>query len=166
MEKVDQPKGLVRYTTEHQLKGGVTHIFRFRILVYAALLLIITGALVYSIATRIPLEVDIIRDRNALYFETDEGYIENVYTLKVINMSNETQTYKLSVSGIEDLVLENKMGDITVESGAVVEVPVRIQVDPDNLKSASSKVDFTVESITTEGLNLTQTGRFLGPTSR
>jgi len=166
MEKVNQPKGLVRYTTEHQLKGGITHIFRTRILVYAALLLIITGALVYSIATRIPLEVDILRDRNALYFETDEGYIENVYTLKVINMSNEPHTYKLSVSGIDDLTLQNKMGDIKVKSGAVVEVPVRLQVDPENLKTASSKVDFIVESLTNKDISLTQTGRFLGPTSR
>ena len=166
MEKVNQPKGLVRYTTEHSLKGGKTHILRGRILVYAALLLTIICVLFYSIATRIPLEVDIIRDRNALYFETDEGYIENVYTLKVINMSNVRQTYRLSVAGIENLMLENIMGDITVESGAVVEVPVRLQVDPENLKSASSKVDFIVESLTAEEISLTQTGRFLGPVSR
>lgn len=166
MEKVNQPKGLVKYTTEHTLAGGITHVLRPRIVVYAALLLLITGALIYSVATRIPLEVDIIRDRNALYFETDEGFIENVYTLKVINMTNQTQTYSLSVSGIDDMILENTMGDIVVETGAVVEVPLRIQADPENLKSASSKVNFIVESTTTEGLSLTQTGRFLGPTSR
>jgi cytochrome c oxidase accessory protein FixG len=166
MDKVNQPRGLISYTTEHRLTGGTTHMLRPRILVYAALLMIISGALVYSIATRVPLELDIIRDRNALYFETDEGLIENVYTLKVINMSNDKQTYRLSVSGIDGLKLENAMGDITVETGAVVEVPVRIQADPEQLKSASSKVDFIIESITTEGLATTQTGRFLGPVSR
>ena len=58
------------------------------------------------------------------------------------------------------------MGDIMVDSGAVVEVPVRLQVDPENLKTASSKVDFIVESLTNKDISLTQTGRFLGPTSR
>ena len=166
MEKVNQPKGLVRYTTEHSLKGGKTHILRPRIVVYAALLMIITGALVYSVATRTPLELDILRDRNALYVENDEGQIENVYTLKVINMTNHEQTYKLSVSGLEGLQMEIQSDEITVETGGVAEVPVRLATDPGNLKTASSVVNFTIESLTTEGLSLTESGRFLGPISR
>jgi cytochrome c oxidase accessory protein FixG len=163
MEKVGQPKGLVKYTTENELNGIKTHLLRPRIVVYAALLVIICAALVYSIATRTPLELDIIRDRNALYIETDDGMIENVYTLKIINMSNDAQTYRLSVSGIQDLLLENTAGDVTVASGAVADVPVRVQADPDNLKTASSKINFTLESLTSPDISLTQTGRFLGP---
>jgi cytochrome c oxidase accessory protein FixG len=163
MEKVNQPKGLVKYTTEHNLQGGKTNILRARILVYAALLFIISGALVYSIATRTPLELDIIRDRNALYFETDEGMIQNVYTLKVINMTNSPQNYTITASGIEGLSMKMRNEFVDVESGGVVEVPVRLEADPGNLKSASSVVNFTIESNTTEGLSLTESGRFLGP---
>jgi len=166
MEKVNQPKGLVKYTTEHALKGGTTHILRPRIVVYAALLMIITGALIFSIATRTPLELDIIRDRNVLYIENDEGLIENVYTLKVINMTNNDQTYRLSVSGLQGLEMEIRSDEITVETGGVAEVPVRLATDPENLKTASSVVNFTIESLTTEGLSLTESGRFLGPISR
>lgn len=166
MEKVNQPKGLVRYTTEESLKGGETRIFRPRIMVYAALLIAITGALFYSIATRIPLEVDIIRDRNALYIENDEGLIENVYTLKVINMTNQQQKYRLSVGGIEGLALKMRDELIVVESGAVTEVPIRLEADPNSLKAAGTNVEFTVESTVTDGLSLTETGRFLGPVNR
>ena len=163
MEKVNQPKGLVKYTTEHNIQGGKTNVLRARILVYAALLFIISGALAYSIATRTPLELDIIRDRNALYFETDEGMIANVYTLKVINMTNSPQNYTITASGIEGLTMKMRNEFVDVESGGVVEVPVRLEADPGDLKSASSVVNFTIESNTTEGLSLTESGRFLGP---
>ncbi|MGD2117257.1 MAG: cytochrome c oxidase accessory protein CcoG [Chromatiales bacterium] len=166
MEKVNLPKGLVSYTTEHRLAGHKTHILRPRVIVYATLLVVICAALMYAVATRIPLELDIIRDRNALYLETDEGLIENVYTLKVINMTNEDQTYRLTAAGIEDLQLINSAGDFLVASGGVVEIPVRVQVDPENLKTASSEIYFNVESLTTEGLSLEEAGRFLGPVSR
>ncbi len=166
MDKVGQPKGLIKYTTENRLDGKTTHILRPRIIIYAALLALISAALVYSIATRMPLELDILRDRNALYIENDEGMIENVYTLKVINMSNDTQTYRLTVSGLEGITLENSTGDITVNSGGVADVPVRLQVDPINLKTSSSKLNFTLESLTNSDIELTQTGRFLGPVSR
>lgn len=163
MEKVDQPKGLIKYTTENRLQGGETHLFRPRIMVYAALLLIISGALVYSIATRTPLELDILRDRNALYVENDEGMIENVYTLKIINMDNAEQTYTLSVSGIEDIEMIIQSDTLTVDSGAVVEVPIRLIADPQNIKSSSSDVFFSLQSTTSEDIAITETGRFLGP---
>jgi len=86
MDKMGYEKGLVRYTTQNRIDGKTTNLFRPRIIIYASLLIIVSLTLVYSIATRIPLELDIIRDRNALYRETVDGLIENIYTLKLINM--------------------------------------------------------------------------------
>jgi len=166
MDKMGYPKGLVRYTTENALEGGKSHLLRPRVIVYASLLLILFGALVTALAVRVPLEMDIIRDRNALYLETPEGYAENVYTLKIINMTDHEQTYRLSVSGIQGAELINRAGDISVQGGAVLALPVRVRVDPANLKSPSSELHFLIESLTTPGLRLEQTGRFLGPATR
>jgi len=90
-------KGLVRYTTQNRIDGKTTNLFRPRIIIYASLLIIVSLTLVYSIATRIPLELDIIRDRNALYRETVDGLIENIYTLKLINMDTKDHQYKLHI---------------------------------------------------------------------
>ncbi len=165
MEKTGQAKGLVKYTTENELEGTKTHILRPRIVVYALLLVIISSALVYSIATRTPLEIDILRDRNSLYIENDEGFIENVYTLKIINMSNDEQLYALSVDGLEGIEMITQSAEFRVNSGGVAEIPVRLVVDPAVLKRSSSDVNFTIESKSTEGLSLTETGKFLGPVS-
>ena len=163
MDKMNYPKGLVRYTTERALKGEHTHVVRPRIIVYSAILLFLFGALVYAVATRVPLELDILRDRNTLYNETDEGMIENVYTLKVVNMTDRPQTFKLSISGLKDAELVAQSDEIKAPSGEVVSVPIRIRIDPENLPSSGNDIELHLESLTQPGLETTETGRFLGP---
>ena len=78
-------------------------------------------------------------------------------------MTNSPQNYTITAAGIEGLTMKLRNEFVVVESGGVVEVPVRLEADPGDLKSASSVVNFTIESNTTEGLSLTESGRFLGP---
>ena len=80
MDKMGSPRGLIRYTTEHAMHGKTTHVLRPRMVVYAALLLVGTGTLLYSLITRTPLILDVIRDRNALYREVRGDWIENAYS--------------------------------------------------------------------------------------
>ena len=59
------PRGLIRYTTENVVKGKypdsgiLKHILRPRTIIYSVLLTLIAGAFVYSLATRVPLRVDV-----------------------------------------------------------------------------------------------------------
>ncbi|MEA3410254.1 MAG: cytochrome c oxidase accessory protein CcoG [Pseudomonadota bacterium] len=163
MDKMGYPKGLVRYTTEHAVHGEKTHVVRPRMFVYAALLAVLVGALIFSIAGRVPLEVDVIRDRIALYRETHEGLIENTYNIKVVNKDQSRHQYRLSASGIEGLELINTMGEFTVEPGRVLEVPVRLRIDPVNIDRASSKVDFEVFALDNPEIAHVEPARFLGP---
>jgi polyferredoxin len=166
MEKMGYPKGLVKYTTENALEGKKGHLLRPRVIVYTILLTALVGALGWGLATRIPLEVDIIRDRNALYSETDMGLVENVYNLKFINMAEQPQRYNLSISGISGLQVVGPTSDIEVDSGAVKDVPLRVRVDPIELKQASTEIIFHIESQTDSAIRLDQHARFLGPVLR
>ncbi len=166
MEKMEYPKGLIRYTTENTLQGRPTRILRPRVFAYALLLLTLLGGLFYSISQRVPLELDIIRDRNALYRETREGLTENVYTLKLINMDERAHRYRISVSGLEGMRLLSRKDEIVVPSGAVVSLPIQVQVDPIQLKTASTKVQFTLAALDDPALSVTQEARFIGPIMR
>ena len=166
MDKMGYPRGLVKYTTENSLEGKQTKLIRPRILVYVGILSIVTAAMVYVLATRIPLEINIIRDRNVLYTETNEGLVQNVYNLKVINMDQQAQRYNLSVSGLEGLEVIGPTEGIEVESGAVVDLPLRVQIDPIELKSSSTEIMFHIESVLTPELSVTEPARFLGPVLR
>lgn len=163
MAKMNYPKGLIRYTTENAIEGKPAHVLRPRIAVYALFLLALTGGLVYAISQRVPIELDIIRDRNMLYRETDMGLVENVYTLKLINMDEQAHTYRLSVSGLEGLQLDMAQDSIEVGSGEVRDFPVRVRIDPINLERASTEIEFTLEALDDPDLRTTQTGRFIGP---
>lgn len=165
MEKMNYPKGLIRYTTENALEGKPTHILRPRVIIYGLLLAFLTGLLFYSMATRTPLRMDIIRDRNVLYQETTEGLVENTYILKIINMDEKPHVYRLRVDGIEGLQLVMREAGITAPSGKVITIPVRVRVDPVNLHRTSSEIRFHLQAEDDPELSITETGRFLGPMS-
>ena len=166
MDKMGYPRGLVRYTTENALEGNPAHILRPRVLIYGSLILAVFVGLFFLISIRVPLEVDILRDRNALYHERSGGVVENVYTLKLVNMQNSPQTFSIAAAGIPGLELVTQAGDVTVASGAVQEVPVRLRANRDALRTGSSKVSFTVKSLDNPDVEVTETGRFLGPMGR
>ena len=166
MDKMGYEKNLVKYTTLNAIDGIPTKILRPRIIIYFMLLVIISSALVYKMAVRIPLELDIIRDRNALYRETNEGLIENIYTLKVINMDNFNHEYILKVTGLEGMTVVRKMPNIIAKSGEVLEVPISIQVDPINIKRTALSLNFDLISTTNPDIHVEETGRFIGPLIR
>ena len=163
MDKMSYPRGLIRYTTENALEGKPSRILRPRVWIYGGLLGVIAAALVVSVLLRVPLGVDVIRDRNTLYRETNEGLVENVYTLRILNMDNSAHTYVLSAEGIEGLRMQGDIERVTIESGQVRELVVRLQADPANLKERSSHVRFRVQSDDSAGLVATEEARFLGP---
>jgi cytochrome c oxidase accessory protein FixG len=163
MDKMGYEKGLIKYTTENVMEGRESNIIRPRVIVYAVILLGIMGLFTYSFSQRISLGLDVIRDRNQLYRETNEGLIENVYILKVLNMDALPHRYQLSVTGIPDLELHMDLPEIRVDSGGVLELPVRLRADEGALEARSSEVNFTLVAEDNPTLTATEEARFLGP---
>ncbi len=153
MDKMGYPRGLIRYTTENVVKGlypdsGILrHVLRPRTLIYSALMLAISGAFIYSLATRVPLHVDVVRDRAALSKETDEGMIENVYRLQLINKDARAHRYTLQAQGIPGLQVVTAARDITAAPLQTIEIPVSLIADPVDLKGRSIAVNFTIQAI-------------------
>ena len=163
MDKMGYPRDLIRYTTENSALGKKQHIIRPRILVYAAILLVLCGLLVTNILQRVPLDLDVIRDRNTLYRETRDGLIENVYTLKILNMDSRAHRYSLSADGIDGLKLVTDQPDIEVPAGTVSQLVVRLQADEFNLENRSSEVRFHLQAEDSNHLTVSEEARFLGP---
>jgi cytochrome c oxidase accessory protein FixG len=163
MDKMGYEEGLIKYTTENAMLGKESHILRPRIILYAVILLGIMGLFAYSFSQRISLGLDVIRDRNQLYRETSDGLIENVYTLKILNMDQLAHRYKLSVSGIPGLELRMDLPEIRVDSGGVLELPVRLRAEEGELEARSSEVVFSLVAEDDAMLAATEEARFLGP---
>ncbi len=166
MDKMGYPQGLIRYTSENALEGKPVKLFRPRVLIYSGILALIATALVIAVLLRVPLKLDVIRDRNALYRETFDEKIENTYTLKIMNMDNQAHRYVLSAYGIDGLQLRSDHTDIAVAAGEVVEAPVSLLADPHHLSQRSTPVYFRVQASDVDGLSAEQNARFLGPVER
>ncbi len=162
MDKMGYEKGLIKYTTQNTVEGNPTKVLRPRIVIYALILLACVVAFIYILAIRVPLQLDVIRDRNTLFRETNEGLIENVYTLKLVNMDNYDHEFDLTAAGIEGLQLEIEQKKIIVRGGEVLDLPVRLRADETDLKKRSSTVFFNLKAMDDE-LEVKAEARFLGP---
>jgi cytochrome c oxidase accessory protein FixG len=168
MEKMDYPKGLIRYSTEHAIEAHwgwrqiVGHIVRPRVLVYSAILGAICIAFVWGIATKPSLRVDVIRDRGILAREIEGGLIENVYRLHVINVSEAPHRYAVSVAGLPgiDLVGE-RIVEIPAASARTLTVEVRVPAE--SAKKGSNQIFFDVKSIADETVAVHEKASFLQP---
>ncbi len=163
MDKMDYPRGLIRYTTENALQGKGTRLFRPRMIIYATILLVLITGLVSSMVMRTPVILDVIRDRNALYREVAGDIIENTYTLKVINQSNADRRFTLGVAGVEGIELDGAGDSILVEGGGVLSLPVRVRVHRD-VAYGIMNIEFDLTALDDESVSVTEDSRFLGPT--
>ena len=163
MDTMDYPRGLVRYTTEHAMQGESTRILRPRMFIYAGLLIVLMTALITSMVTRTPVILDVIRDRNTLFRELAGDVIENSYTLKIINQSNDARNFHLAVDGVPGLVLDGVADEIEVEGGAVLSLPVRARTHRDNAYGIMN-ITFSVTAVDDDGVVMVEDSRFLGPT--
>ena len=165
MDKMEYPRGLVRYTTEHAIHDESTHVLRPRMFVYATLLILLCAGLVTSMATRTPIILDVIRDRNSLYRELPNDMIENIYTIKVINQSDQARSFVLGVNGVEGISLDGVGTDDTVhvDGGSVLSLPVRVRAHRDDAYGIMT-IQFSVTAIDDESVSIHEDSRFLGPT--
>ena len=163
MDRMGYDRGLVRYTTEHGVAGNETKVLRPRVFVYATILLVLIGMLFTSMITRTPIILDVIRDRNSLYRDLPDGMVENIYTIKILNQSNEPREFTLSVEGVDGITLDGVPERISVDGGGVHSMPVRARAHRDDAYGIS-EIEFTVTAIDDPSATIIEDSRFLGPT--
>lgn len=140
MDKMATPRGLIRYDTENGLEQHLTgaqrwrRVLRPRVLVYSAVLLLICSAVLYSLLSRHSFRVDVVRDRAALARLVEDGWIENVYRLQIMNAAESPQRYRVEADGLPSL----KLGQATVVEVGPAEarwVAVSLRIPPETAQA-------------------------------
>jgi cytochrome c oxidase accessory protein FixG len=163
MEKMDYPKQLIRYTTEHALHRKPARILRLRTILYGGLLSLLFSGFVYSISQRVPLRIELLRDRNALYRILDENHIENVYILKILNMDSKDHSYRIRLGGVPGAELAAAVATVAVRSGEVMSMPFTVKAEISELASGIHELSVVLESIDTPALYARADTRFFIP---
>lgn len=168
MDKVGYPRGLIRYSTQHGVEQGwdtrqmLKRALRPRVLVYSAILLTITASVGVSLYLRTPLRVDVMRDRGSLVRMVEQGRIENVYRLQIMNATEETQRYVISVSGLPGITLD-PASEVEVLPTEVRSAAVRVQIPPGTASTGSHPIQFNIQSTGDEVASVTEKAAFLVP---
>ena len=162
MDKMEYPRGLIRFTSDDQLETGITHFLRFRPIGYTLAVVIMFSAFVYTLATRTPLSVDIIRDRGARLYRVAGSEIQNVYTMKINNMDRQAHEYSVSLDEASNFSIR-KLRPFVVEAGETFTIPIRVSIAKSLLDSEKTKIKFLVTAKDNEDLAATETSIFVGP---
>jgi cytochrome c oxidase accessory protein FixG len=168
MDKVGYPRGLIRFSTQNGIAQGwntrqmLQRAMRPRVLVYSFILLAITLAVGVSLFLRTPLKVDVIRDRGALARMVEQGRIENVFRLQIMNATESSQRYVISVSGLPGITLASQ-AEVDVLPTEVRSAAVRVQIPPDAAKPGSHPIQFEIHSSGEEVSRVTEKAAFVVP---
>ena len=158
MDKMGYPRGLIRFDTQNGMAQHLTRaqrlrrVFRPRVLVYTSILLLLVGAMAVSIALRSPFRVDVVRDRASLARLVDDGWIENVYRLQIMNATEQTQHYRVAVKGLPQIRIDG--GDaLEVQPAQARWMSVAVRVPPDSASASGAgahPIEFEVQRLSPE----------------
>jgi polyferredoxin len=128
----------------------VKRIFRPRVLVYTAILALLVGALATSMALRSPFRVDVVRDRGSLARLVDEGQIENVYRLQIMNATEQPQRYRLAVKGLPGITIDGAGDAIEIGPAQARWVAAAVRVPPETAANAGAgahPIEFEIQRL-------------------
>ena len=164
MDKMGYDRGLIGYKSEHTLQGGKTHWLRPRLLGYCTVLVVMIGALVIALNQRPMVSLDVSKDRG-LFRENNLGQIENIYTLKVINKTQQRQHYRLRLVDSEGFVLHGQT-EFSLAPGEISDLPVSVAMLADRPDSSAQEISFEVVDSDEPSVRSVARSRFVAPLNR
>ena len=169
MDKLNYPRGLIRYSTENAIAQRYTldtvirRAIRPRVLIYALLLGALAIGTAWSLATRPVLRVEIQKDdRTALAREADDGQIENTFRLRILNAGHAPRRLQVSLLQDQGLQLAGETA-LTIPAGEYGALTLSVRAEPGSLPQGPNRIDFKVSDPQDASLSATEKSKFWMP---
>ncbi len=165
MEKINLPKGLIRYASEDNIEKKAPFKLTARMKGYIAVLVILIGILGGMLALRNDVEAVVLRLPGQLYEHKDNGIISNVFTYKLVNKTTENiEDISFRLRGLEgEIKLVSTSDTFKIKAQGIAEGTMFIELKQSDLSGDKNKLRIDVYS--NEELIETTTVSFLGPRS-
>jgi len=168
MDKVQRPRGLIRYESLDALNGKHTRALlkRPRVWVYSSILSLALVGIVYGLSSLDAVDLTVIHSRQPLFVVQSDGSIQNGYTLKILNKVTKDLELKIGARGPDGLVLIGADKPVLAHGGKVTPKSLFVKVPRANLKEASQPIVFHVESVGSDDpYRSERESIFIGPAS-
>ncbi|HLH54852.1 MAG TPA: cytochrome c oxidase accessory protein CcoG [Verrucomicrobiae bacterium] len=137
MKRIGRAPGLIRFASLNGIEKNEPIRVTPRIVGYCSILAVLGLSLVALLLTRSEVDVTLLRAPGALFEQTPEGKISNLYLLKLTNKTHSNRSV--------DLKLENVPGSLTVLGGELnlpaerqTDASVLVQIAPEYLRSGTT----------------------------
>lgn len=161
MERMNYPKGLIRYTTQNTVDHSQSRVVRPRVIIYAVLLALITGLWGFGVVSRSEVMADVMRDRNALYRLRPNNRVENSFLLRVMNRAEQDRTFQIEVEGIPGMELLSD-SQVFIEAGGIKSLPATLIAPAANV-SGGVAIQFSITGLDNSEVKTVEDARFFGP---
>ncbi|MDD1527077.1 cytochrome c oxidase accessory protein CcoG [Bradyrhizobium sp. WBOS7] len=157
MREIGRPQGLIGYDTDINMqrrregKPPIYRIVRPRTVIYTAAIAIVGSIMLYALATRATMDVNVLHERNPLFVQLSDGGVRNDYTVRILNKGAQ-RSFAIEVSGLPGATI--RVAGIEAAPGAkpVVEVGqdqtrevrLSVQVGPADLPKSSRDLEVTI----------------------
>jgi cytochrome c oxidase accessory protein FixG len=148
MTSIKFPTGLIRYSSEHALKGEKTNLFKAKNIGYAFTLVITVGLLVWSVANQSDVEMLVQQVRQPLSVSLSDGRVQNRYNIKINNKTSKAVKYHISIEGLKDAELDvGNFTDVSVPAEHSVKLSAKVRLLPANVSRSRTRFNFVIKSV-------------------
>ncbi len=166
MDKIEQPRGLIRYASFKELHQGVNTTpwyLRARFMLYTAIMLASIGGIAYGFTHLSPTEFNVIHARQPLHVLLSDGSIQNKYTLKLLNKTKQPMQVNYDVSGLELAELYGLPESLIVEPGKMASVTAYVKVAEKQLISGLQDIKFIANIVNADNSKVHYNSVFIAP---
>lgn len=164
MDKVDRPRGLIRYDSMLGIESGNRKVFTARVWGYTAVLLVLLIMDVLLLVNRGMVETIILRSPGQMYQQKDETHLTNLYTYTIINKSVQELPVELHLVSPKGEIFVVGQAPGTIQKGEKKQGAFFVELASDQLKGRKTPI---VIEVLSEGKPIDEVEtNFMGPGRR
>lgn len=165
MDKIEKPRGLIKYASQNSIKEGNKKIFTTRVVGYSVVLSLLVFVVMFMLFTRTDVEATILKVPGQLYQEQPNDRISNLYNIQFINKTNQVMPLELRVKGNVDAVI-SRVGDeaIVLDAGSRLDAVFFIELPRQDI--TQMKTSLEIELIANGEIIDEISTNFVGPVNR
>jgi len=175
MSKIGRAIGLIAFDTDINIKRRMegqqpfVKLVRVRTVLYAAVIAIAGGIMIFTLATRDSEGISSIHDRNPMSVRLSDGAVRNGYTIRIVNTQLRKRDFILAFNGLPASLIDfvgvppRDDGQLLIDVGPDQTREVRVLVtDYGDTPPASTRIVFRLTDVAT-GVQAEAYDHFFGP---
>lgn len=165
MDKIGRPRGLIRYASLDEMKHEEIKPFfkRPRVLIYSAIIAFSVIGILYGLTNLGTYDLKVIHERQPLFVQMSSGDIQNGYTLKILNKTDQEMHVSITVTGAEGITTMGIREKMTLPASKLTSFPIFVRIPRKSISKERTPIYFTVESYQEYGDSIEYQSMFYGP---